>query len=98
MELVLDLCGNSLRTTMTDPLAGAVIHESLSLVNYGGDDLQIAFNAKQIVTLLDMFDSGELNLHFDGPRKAVLVTPSEGNNDLLSAIIMPVQVPQNDKK
>jgi len=96
--IVLDLCGNSLRTTMTDPLAGAVIHESLSLVNYGGDDLQIAFNAKQIVTLLDMFDSGELCLHFDGPRKAVLVTPGEGNNDLLSAIIMPVQVPQNDKK
>lgn len=56
-----------------------------------GDDVQIAFNARYVLDALQVLDSDEVQLSFNGALSPGVIRPS-GRDDYL-CIIMPVRVP-----
>jgi DNA polymerase III subunit beta len=63
------------------------------LCDYGGEELEIGFNAKLLVEMLNNLDSRMVSLAMSAPNRAGLLTPSESNEaeDLLM-LVMPVML------
>ena len=59
--------------------------------NVNGEDVQIAFNARYMLDALNVLDSDEVQLSFNGSLQPGVIRPS-GRDDYL-CIIMPVRVP-----
>ena len=59
--------------------------------NVKGDDVQIAFNARYVLDALNVMDSEEVQLSFNGSLQPGVIRPA-GRDDYL-CIIMPVRVP-----
>ncbi|CAN5298088.1 DNA polymerase III subunit beta [soil metagenome] len=61
--------------------------------NYDGEDLQIAFNAKFLIEMLNAAETTEVNVELSTPTKAGIIKPtsSEDNEELLM-LVMPLML------
>jgi DNA polymerase-3 subunit beta len=60
---------------------------------YDGDDLQIAFNAKFLIEMLNATDSEEIIIELSTPTKAGIIKPSEKTEDeVLLMLVMPLML------
>ena len=60
---------------------------------YNGEDLQIAFNAKFLIEMLNGADSAEVNMELSTPTKAGLIKPTEQDeNEELLMLVMPLML------
>ncbi len=60
---------------------------------YDGEDLQIAFNAKFLIEMLNAADTEEVTIELSTPTKAGIVKPAEKEkNDMLLMLVMPLML------
>jgi DNA polymerase-3 subunit beta len=60
---------------------------------YDGEDLQIAFNAKFLIEMLNAADTNEVRLELSTPTKAGLIKPSEqAEGEDLLMLVMPLML------
>lgn len=62
--------------------------------NYNGEDIEIGFNSKFILDMVNNLDSETVNLEMSGPSKAGIIVPSEPENqdeDILM-LVMPIML------
>jgi DNA polymerase-3 subunit beta len=60
---------------------------------YDGEDLQIAFNAKFLIEMLNAADTTEVRLELSTPTKAGLIKPSEqAEGEDLLMLVMPLML------
>ena len=60
---------------------------------YNGEDLQIAFNAKFLIEMLNAADSDEIVMEFSTPTKAGIIKPTElEDNEELLMLVMPLML------
>ena len=60
---------------------------------YDGEDLQIAFNAKFLIEMLNAADTEEINIELSTPTKAGIVKPTEKEKDEeLLMLVMPLML------
>ena len=60
---------------------------------YDGEDLQIAFNAKFLIEMLNGADTDEIVMELSTPTKAGIIKPSEqAENEELLMLVMPLML------
>ena len=60
---------------------------------FDGDDMQIAFNAKFMIDMLNAADTSDVNVELSTPTKAGLIKPSEqGESEDLLMLVMPLMI------
>ena len=60
---------------------------------YDGDDLQIAFNAKFLIEMLNAADSADVNVELSTPTRAGLIKPTDQDeNEELLMLVMPLML------
>ena len=60
---------------------------------YNGEDMQIAFNAKFMIEMLNAADTDEVRLELSTPSKAGLIKPSEqAEGEDLLMLVMPLML------
>jgi len=60
---------------------------------YNGEDLQIAFNAKFMIEMLNAADTEDVRLELSTPSKAGLIKPSEqAEGEDLLMLVMPLML------
>jgi DNA polymerase-3 subunit beta len=60
---------------------------------YDGEDLQIAFNAKFLIEMLNAADTDEVVIELSTPTKAGIIKPTEVNeNEELLMLVMPLML------
>jgi DNA polymerase-3 subunit beta len=60
---------------------------------YDGEDLQIAFNAKFLIEMLNGADTDEINMELSTPTKAGIIKPTEnGDGEELLMLVMPLML------
>ncbi len=60
---------------------------------YDGEDLQIAFNAKFLIEMLNGADTSDVVMELSTPTKAGLIKPSEqGEGEQLLMLVMPLML------
>ncbi|MGE9616125.1 MAG: DNA polymerase III subunit beta [Solitalea-like symbiont of Acarus siro] len=89
-----NISANTLTLSSEDIDFNSHATESLNCT-YTGDDLEIGFNAKYLIEILDKRDSREVNIELSQPNKAGLITPvynidEEENTTKLIMLLMPV--------
>ena len=62
--------------------------------NYNGEDMEIGFNSKFILDMVNNLDSDTVNLEMSGPSKAGIIVPSERDNDNedILMLVMPIML------
>ena len=62
------------------------------ICNYKGEDMEIGFNAKYLMEILNNIDSEEISLEMSTPNKAVIILPSGTNKEEnILMLLMPCQ-------
>lgn len=91
-QVRLKLSGNELQIFAEDLDFSNEASERLSC-NHDGDDLEIGFNAKFLVEMLNNLDSKEVTISMSAPNRAGLLVPTEkdDNEDILQ-LVMPVML------
>jgi DNA polymerase-3 subunit beta len=60
---------------------------------YDGEDLQIAFNAKFLIEMLNGADTDEITMNLSTPTKAGIIKPGEqADNEELLMLVMPLML------
>ena len=60
---------------------------------FDGEDMQIAFNARFMIEMLNAADTTEVNVELSTPTKAGLIKPSEqGEGEDLLMLVMPLMI------
>ncbi len=89
-QIKLDIAGSELQILAEDFDFSNEAKERLPC-EYEGDDLEIGFNAKLLIEMLNSLASEEVELHFSAPSKAGLILPKDKEQDAdLLLLIMPV--------
>ena len=62
--------------------------------NYNGDDIEIGFNSRFLIDMLNNLDCKEICLSMSLPNKAGIITPNDkdDNNEEITMLIMPVML------
>ncbi len=91
-QVRLKISGSELNISAEDLDFSNEAHERLSC-QFDGDDMEIGFNAKFLVEMLNNLDSGEVVLEMSTPNRAGLLIPAikEDNEDILM-LVMPVML------
>lgn len=91
-QVRLKLTGSELQISAEDLDFSNEANERLSCV-HEGEDIEIGFNAKFLVEMLNNINSREITLKFSAPNRAGLITPSDmkDNEDILM-LVMPVML------
>lgn len=91
-QVRLKLTGSELQISAEDLDFSNEANERLSCV-HDGEDIEIGFNAKFLVEMLNNINAREITLKFSAPNRAGLITPSEmkDNEDILM-LVMPVML------
>ena len=89
-QIKLDIAGSELQILAEDFDFSNEAKERLPC-EYEGDDLEIGFNAKFLIEMLNSLAAEEVELHFSTPSKAGLILPKDTEQDAdLLLLIMPV--------
>ena len=91
-QVALTISGNEVQLASQDVDFSFEGNERMACT-YDGEDLQIAFNAKFLIEMLNGADTAEINMELSTPTKAGIIRPSEQeeNEDLLM-LVMPLML------
>ncbi len=91
-QVRLKLTGSELQISAEDLDFSNEANERLSC-EHNGEDIEIGFNAKFLVEMLNNLDSKEVTLQFSAPNRAGLIVPSEkSDNEDILMLVMPVML------
>src|SRR5574343_297049 len=91
-QVALTINGSQLQLTAQDVDFSFEGNERMNC-QYDGEDLQIAFNAKFLIEMLNGADSAEVNMELSTPTKAGLIKPTEQDeNEELLMLVMPLML------
>ena len=91
-QVALSISGSELQLAAQDVDFSFEGNERMNC-QYDGEDLQIAFNAKFLIEMLNAADTPEINIELSTPTKAGIIRPTEvdENEDLLM-LVMPLML------
>ena len=92
-QVRLKIAGSELQISAEDLDFSNEANERLSC-EYEGEDMEIGFNARFLVEMLNNLDSELVNLNLSAPNRAGLIVPAKGkdkNEDILM-LVMPVML------
>lgn len=91
-QIALNISGSQLQLTAQDVDFSNEGNERM-VCQYDGEDLQIAFNAKFLIEMLNGADTAEVNMELSSSTKAGIIKPSEQNeNEELLMLVMPLML------
>ena len=91
-QVVVSISGSELQLTAQDIDFSFEGTERMKC-QYNGEDLQIAFNAKFLIEMLNASDSDEVTIDLSTPTKAGILKPAEQNeNEELLMLVMPLML------
>lgn len=91
-QVRLKLTGSELQVSAEDLDFSNEANERLSC-EHDGDDIEIGFNAKFLVEMLNNISSKEVTLKFSAPNRAGLIVPSDkSDNEDILMLVMPVML------
>ncbi len=91
-QVVLTITGSQLQLNAQDIDFSFEGNEKMAC-SFEGEDMQIAFNAKFLIEMLNATDTEEVVLELSGPTKAGILKPSEqGENEDLLMLAMPLMI------
>lgn len=91
-QVVLNISGSELQLTAQDVDFSFEGNERMKC-QYTGEDLQIAFNARFLIEMLNATDSDEVTLELSTPTKAGIIKPSETeDHEELMMLVMPLML------
>jgi DNA polymerase-3 subunit beta len=91
-QVALNITGNELQMASQDVDFSSEGTERMSC-EYNGEDLQIAFNAKFLIEMLNAADTDEIVMELSTPNKAGLIKPSEqAEGEDLLMLVMPLML------
>lgn len=92
-QVRLKLAGSELQLSAEDVDFSNKAHERLSC-NYDGDDIEIAFNSRFLIEILNNLESNAIQLELSAPNRAGIILPADGleeGEDVLM-LVMPVML------
>ena len=91
-QVALTISGNQLQLAAQDMDFSFEGNERMAC-QYDGEDLQIAFNAKFLIEMLNGADTNEINMELSTPTKAGIIKPSEqADNEEVLMLVMPLML------
>ncbi len=91
-QVRLKLTGSELQISAEDLDFSNEANERLSC-EHEGEDIEIGFNAKFLVEMLNNISAKEVTLKFSAPNRAGLIVPSDkGDNEDILMLVMPVML------
>jgi len=91
-QVVLNIAGSELQMATQDVDFNFEGNERMSC-QYNGEDMQIAFNAKLLIEMLNAADTDDVRLELSTPSKAGLIKPSEqADGEDLLMLVMPLML------
>ena len=64
-------------------------------VEYSGEDMEIGFNGKFLLEILNTLEVEKIYIHFSSPSKAAVITPdSDNKEEKILMLVMPVMLNQ----
>lgn len=91
-QIKLKLAGSELSLSAEDIDFANEANERLTC-NYDGDDMEIGFNSRFLVEMLNNLESTEVRLEMSEPSRAGLLKPSEKEeNEYILMLVMPVML------
>jgi DNA polymerase-3 subunit beta len=91
-QVRLKIAGSDLQVSAEDLDFSNEANERLSC-EYEGEDMEIGFNAKFLIEMLNNMDCDVVDLKMSAPNKAGLITPSDKNdNEDILMLVMPVML------
>ncbi len=91
-QVALSITGSELQMAAQDVDFSFEGNERMSC-QYDGEDLQIAFNAKFLIEMLNAADTEEVRMELSTPTKAGLIKPTEqGEGEDLLMLVMPLML------
>ncbi|MBB78420.1 MAG: DNA polymerase III subunit beta [Crocinitomicaceae bacterium] len=91
-QIKLKLAGSELSLSAEDIDFSNEANERLTC-NYSGEDMEIGFNSRFLMEMLNNLDTSEVCLEMSEPSRAGLLTPSEKNKDEdILMLVMPVML------
>ncbi len=95
-QIRLDIAGSELQISAEDVDYSNKAVERLTC-NYSGDDMQIGFNARFLIEMLNILNANEVQLEMSLPSRAGILSPIDGLEEGESVImlVMPVMLNAN---
>jgi len=91
-QVVLSIAGSELKISAQDLDFSNEANERLTC-SYEGSDMDIAFNARFLIEMLGVLDSGDIEIELSTPTRAGVLRPVEKNeNEDLLMLVMPVMI------
>ena len=92
-QVNLKLVGSSLNITAEDLDFANKADEKLTC-SYSGDDMEIGFNSKFLIEMLNNIETEEVNIEMSDPSRAGIILPenSEESDEDILMLVMPVMV------
>ncbi len=92
-QVILDIQGDTLRLSAQDLDFSNEAHETMSC-EYEGENMQIAFNARYLLELLNSVGTTQVQLKLSHPSRACLVVPTSDENTSgeLVMLVMPLMI------
>tara|TARA_B100001059_G_scaffold225177_1_gene252079 strand:- start:5135 stop:6262 length:1128 start_codon:yes stop_codon:yes gene_type:complete len=97
-QIRLKLAGTLLNISAEDFDFSNKAHENLEC-QYSGDDIQIGFNSKFLIEMLNNLESDIITLSMSHPNRAGIIRPVSQNDDCketITMLVMPVMLNEND--
>lgn len=95
-QVRLKISGSDLQILAEDPDFANKANERLTC-QYEGTDMEIGFNSRFLIEMLNNMDTPEINLEMSAPNRAGIILPADGENadeDILM-LVMPVMLNNN---
>jgi DNA polymerase III subunit beta len=91
-QVILSIAGSELKISAQDLDFSNEANERLTC-SYEGNDMDIAFNARFLIEMLGVLDSGDIEIELSTPTRAGVLRPTDkkDNEDLLM-LVMPVMI------
>ena len=91
-QVALNITGSELQMAAQDVDFSFEGNERMSC-QYDGEDLQIAFNARFLIEMLNAADTDDVKMELSTPTKAGLIKPTEqGEGEDLLMLVMPLML------
>jgi DNA polymerase-3 subunit beta len=91
-QVALSISGSELQLASQDVDFSFEGNERMAC-QYDGEDLQIAFNAKFLIEMLNGADTDDINMELSTPTKAGIIKPTEqGDGEELLMLVMPLML------
>jgi DNA polymerase-3 subunit beta len=95
LQVRLSISGNAMRMSAEDIDYSNAGIEHLT-VNYNGEDMEIGFNSKFLIEMLQNMDSEQIQIEMSDPGRAGIIVPHDGEDedeDILM-LVMPIMLGQ----